>query len=165
MKTKLLAAMVLTLTCPAWAADSPQAQAAPTQEEIVADFRNDLMAKRADVIAKGLTLTSDQAAKFWPLFDAYQKEQDVIVNEQLEQVKAYADHFQSLSDEDALNYLNSLLTRDQKMLDLRRKWLAKFQKVVSAKTAARAIQIDRRLSIVTEIRMSQQVPLLPQAAQ
>jgi Spy/CpxP family protein refolding chaperone len=165
MKTKLLAAMVLTLTCPAWAADSPQAQAAPTQEEIVADFRNDLMARRADVIAKGLTLTSDQAAKFWPLFDAYQKEQDVIVNEQLEQVKAYADHFQSLSDEDALNYLNSLLTRDQKMLDLRRKWLAKFQKVVSAKTAARAIQIDRRLSIVTEIRMSQQVPLLPQAAQ
>ena len=165
MKTKLLAAMVLTLTCPAWAADSPQAQAAPTQEEILADFRNDLMARRADVIAKGLTLTSDQAAKFWPLFDAYQKEQDVIVNEQLEQVKAYADHFQSLSDEDALNYLNSLLTRDQKMLDLRRKWLAKFQKVVSAKTAARAIQIDRRLSIVTEIRMSQQVPLLPQAAQ
>jgi Spy/CpxP family protein refolding chaperone len=165
MKTKLLAAMALTLTCPAWAADPPKAQPAPTQEEIVAEFRNDLMARRADVIAKGLTLTSDQAAKFWPLFDQYQKEQDVIVNAQLEQVKTYADHFQNLSDEDALNYINSLLTRDQEMLELRRKWLAKFQKVVSAKTAARAIQIDRRLSIVTEIRMSQQVPLLPQAAQ
>ena len=40
-----------------------------------------------------------------------------------------------------------------------------FEGFLPAKTAARAIQIDRRLSIVTEIRMSQQVPLLPQAAQ
>jgi hypothetical protein len=79
-------------------------------------------------------------------------------------VKAYGEHFQNLSDEDALKYVNSLLARDQKMLDLRKKWLTQFQKVVPVKTAARAIQIDRRLSNVAQIQLSQQIPLVPQPA-
>jgi Spy/CpxP family protein refolding chaperone len=166
MKTKLVAAMALILTCAAWAADTPKAQPAsqtqpaPTEEQVIADFRSDLMAKRADVMAKGLTLSSEQAAKFWPLFEEFQKEQDVIVNEQIESIKAYADHFDNLTDADALTYVKQLLTRDQKMLDLRTKWLAKFQKVVPIKIAARAIQLDRRLSNVAQIQLSQQIPLV-----
>jgi hypothetical protein len=166
MKIRLLAAMALTLTYPAWAADPPttqpvsQTKPAPTEEQVIAEFRTDLMAKRADIMAKGLTLTSDQAAKFWPLFEEFQKEQDVIVNEQIESIKAYSDHFENLTDADALTYVKQLLTRDQKMLDLRTKWLAKFQKVVPIKTAARAIQIDRRLSNVAQIQLSQQIPLV-----
>ena len=166
MKIRLLAAMALAFTCPAWSADPPttqpvsQTKPAPTQEQVVAEFRTDLMAKRADIMAKGLTLTSDQAAKFWPLFEQFQKEQDVIVNEQIESIKAYADHFENLTDADALTYVKQLLTRDQKMLDLRSKWLEKFQKVVPIKTAARAIQLDRRLSNVAQIQLSQQIPLV-----
>jgi len=166
MKTKLLAALALTLTCPAWSADPPKPQPtsltkpAPTEEQIIAEFRSDLMAKRADIMAKGLTLTSDQAAKFWPLFEEFQKEQDLIVNEQIESIKAYANNYQALNDADALTYIKELLRRDQKMLDLRTKWLEKFQKVVPVKTAARAIQLDRRLSNVAQIQLSQQIPLV-----
>ena len=160
MKTRLFAVMALTLTYPAWAADPPKTPPAPTEEQVIAEFRSDLMAKRADVMAKGLTLSSEQAAKFWPLFEEFQKEQDVIVNEQIEAIKAYADHFENLTDADALTYVKQLLTRDQKMLDLRTKWLAKFQKVVPIKTAARAIQLDRRLSNVAQIQLSQQIPLV-----
>src|SRR6186997_2362041 len=111
MKTKLLAAMALTLTCPAWSADPPKAQPAtqtqpaPTQEQIVADFRQDLMAKRADVMAKGLTLTSDQAAKFWPLFEQFEKEQDAVVKGQIEAIESFASRYQDLSDKDALTYV------------------------------------------------------------
>jgi Spy/CpxP family protein refolding chaperone len=166
MKIRLLAAMALAFTYPAWAADPPKTQPvsqtkpAPTEEQVIAEFRTDLMAKRADIMAKGLTLTSDQAAKFWPLFEDFQKEQDVIVNEQIESIKAYSDHFENLTDADALAYVKQLLARDQKMLDLRTKWLEKFQKVVPIKTAARAIQLDRRLSNVAQIQLSQQIPLV-----
>jgi len=43
---------------------------------------------------------------------------------------------------------------------LRVKWLAKFQSVVPPKVAARAIQIDRRLSNATQVAISAQVPLV-----
>ena len=167
MKTKLLAAMAVVMTIPAWSADpQPAAQPvthtapAPSQEEVIAQFRTDMMSKRADIMAKGLTLSADQASKFWPLFESYQKEQDVIVNEQISSVKAYADQYKELSDADALAYVKSLLLRDQKMLDLRSKWLDKFAKAVPPKIAARAIQLDRRLSNVAQIQLSQQVPLV-----
>jgi len=168
MKTKLLAALALVMTIPAWSADPPVAQPvsqtskapALTDDQIVAQFRTDMMSKRADIMAKGLTLTAEQASKFWPLFESYQKEQDVIVNEQIGATRAYADHFQNLNDADALAYVKSLLDRDRKMLDLRSRWLDKFQKVVPSKIAARAIQLDRRLSNVAQIQLSQQIPLV-----
>jgi len=158
MKPKFLAAVVLALAPLAWSADP--APAAPTDEQIVAQFRSDLMAKRADIMAKGLTLTSDQAAKFWPLFETFQKEQDVVVNEQIQATEQFAQHYQDLSDKDALTYVNALLARDEKMHDLRVKWLTKFQSVIPAKIAARAIQLDRRLGQVAQVQISQRIPLV-----
>ncbi len=172
MKMKILAAtaaLVAVVALPALSAD-PQPTAQPvnqssagpglSDEQVVQQFRTDMMNKRADVMAKGMTLTADQAAKFWPLFEQYQKEQDVIVNGQLSATKAYADHYKTLTDADAVTYVKALLDRDQKMLALRVKWLDKFQKAVPGGVAARAIQLDRRLSNVAQIQLSSQIPLV-----
>ena len=159
MKSKFVLVAALALAPLAWSAD-PAPAAKPTDEQTVAAFRNDLMAKRADIMAKGLTLTADQASKFWPLFEAFQKEQDVIVNGQIEATEQFAQQYPTLSDEDAIKYVNALLERDQKMHDLRVKWIKKFQTAVPAKIAARAIQLDRRLGQVAQVQISQQIPLV-----
>jgi hypothetical protein len=162
MKSKFLFAVALALAPLAWSADpAPATQPPPiTDEQIVAQFRSDLMAKRADIMAKGLTLTADEAAKFWPLFGTFQKEQDLIVNEQIKATEQYAKRYQELSDKDALSYVGALLSCDEKMHDLRIKWLAKFQTVMPSGMAARAIQLDRRLSQVAQVQISQKVPLV-----
>jgi|SRR4029079_3215394 len=164
MKLTAIAALALIVTAPAWSADAPQAQPAthttPDPEKVVADFRTELMARRADVMAKGLTLTSEQAAKFWPLFDQFQKEQDKVVQQQIDATEAYAKSFDHLTDENAMAYVNALLDRDQKMHDMRVKWLAKFKTVIPTAMAARAIQLDRRLGNITQVQISQQIPLI-----
>ncbi len=168
MNSKFLAALAVVITMPALSAEPPaKAQpttlttpAQPDEEKVVEEFRKELMAKRADIMAKGLTLTSEQAAKFWPLFDQFQKEQDVVVNDQIKATDEYANHYQNLSEPEALAYVNSLLARDKKMYDLRMKWLAKFQTVIPAAMAARAIQLDRRLGNITQVQLSQRIPLI-----
>lgn len=167
MKSTLLAALATAVSFSAWAADPPAktqptalTQPAPTDEQIVAGFRTELMARRADVMAKGLTLTSEQAARFWPLFDQFQKEQDLVVNDQIQATDQYAKNYENLSDEGAIEYVNSLLGRDKKMYDLRVKWLAKFKTVIPPAMAARAIQLDRRLGNVTQVQLSQRIPLI-----
>jgi Spy/CpxP family protein refolding chaperone len=156
---RLLFAVALALAPLAWAAD-PAPAASPTDEQTVEAFRADLMAKRADIMAKGLTLSSDQAAKFWPMFESYQKEQDTIVNGQLEATEQFARNYHQLSEKDALDYVNALLLRDQKMHDLRVEWLAKFQTALPTKIAVRAIQLDRRLGQVAQVQISQKIPLV-----
>jgi Spy/CpxP family protein refolding chaperone len=156
MKIGVLAIVAVATTLPAWSADPPAA----SPEQVVAEFRKDLEAKSADVMAKSLSLTADQAAKFWPLYETYQKEQRAIVEDQLKATQAYGAKYTQLTDAEALQYVNALLTRDQKIHDLRVKWLAKFQTVVSPATAARAIQVERRLGLVTQIGLSSQIPLV-----
>ena len=162
MKAGILTIVALASTFPAWSADAPAAGTAakPTPDQIVADFRKDLEAKSADVMAKALTLSADEAAKFWPLYKEYQKEQSAVVDGQIQATQKYAANYGKLSDAEALAYINALLERDQKVLDLRVKWLAKFQTVVPGTTAARAIQVERRLGLVNQIGVSSQVPLV-----
>ena len=167
MNKKLLVLIAMVATAPAWSADAPvatktsvSAPPPPTPEQVVEDFRRDLMGQRADIMAKGLTLTADQAAKFWPLYETFQKEQAVIVDGQMQATQKYAEKFATLTDADALAYVNALLERDQKMHDLRVKWLAKFQTVVPPKVAARAIHLERRMGLVTQVKLSSQIPLV-----
>jgi hypothetical protein len=164
MKTGLMAIVALAITFPAWSADAPasgaKAAAEPTPEEVIQDFRKDLEAKSADVMAKTLTLNADQATKFWPLYKEYQKELASIVDGQIEATKAYAKNYGHLTDAEALSYVTALLTRDQKVHDLRVKWLTKFQTAVPGTIAARAIQVERRLGLVQQVGVSSQVPLV-----
>jgi Spy/CpxP family protein refolding chaperone len=165
MNRKFLALVALAATAPVWGADTPAtkpaaAAPAPTPEQVVAQFRNDLQAARADIMAKGLTLTADQAAKFWPLYDQFQKEQNAVIDGQIKAIQKYADSYATLTDADSLAFVKAQLERDQQMHDLRVKWLGKFQTVVPAGTAARAIQIDRRLSQVAQVELSSRIPLV-----
>jgi Spy/CpxP family protein refolding chaperone len=154
--------VILFASLRAWSADTAPATTAaePTPEQAAAEFRSGLQAKRADVMAKNLSLTAEQAAKFWPLFEQFQKEQNVIIDAQSKSIRNLANQYETLTDAQALDYVNTLLARDDQMHALRVKWLAKFQGAVPPKVAARAIQIDRRLSNATQMAISAQVPLV-----
>lgn len=133
---------------------------APSVEEVLKSVRADMQSSRAEIIAKNVTLTAEQAAQFWPVFDKYQKEQNVIMDAQLKSIQKYAETYQSLDDAGALALINALLDRDAKMTALRQHWLGEFQKVVPAKTATRVVQIDRRLSNLAQLQISSQIPLV-----
>jgi hypothetical protein len=143
------------------ASQSPPAGAAgPSIEEVMQSLRADIQSARADVVAKNLTLSSEQAAKFWPLFEKYQAEQNAIMDGQLRDIKKYADSYATLDDAGALALLNGSMDKDAKMAGLRRKWLGEFQKVLGGKMAVRVMQIDRRLSLATQMKILSQIPLV-----
>jgi len=131
----------------------------PTVDEVLKAVREDMQSTRADIMAKNMTLTADQAAKFWPVFSAYQKEQNAIMDEQLKGIQKYVASFDSLDDAGALALMRAHLQRDAKMNSLRVKWLGEFQKVLPPKLAVRAMQIDRRLSLAAQLETAARIPL------
>lgn len=134
--------------------------AAPSIEEALKALRYDLQASRSDIIAKNVSLTADQAAKFWPVFDKYQKEQSAIMDAQLNGIKEYAEKYDKLDDASALSLMKTHLERDARMVTLRQTWLTEFQKVLPAKTAVRVMQIDRRISLAHQVEFASQIPLV-----
>jgi Spy/CpxP family protein refolding chaperone len=138
----------------------PAAAAAPTVDDVLRAVRADVQTSRADVLAKNMTLSAEQAAKFWPVFEQYQKEQNVIMDEQMKGIQQYVDNAENLDDAGALALMKAHLDRDAKMNALRQQWLGEFQKVLPTKLAARAMQIDRRLSLVHQIEFAARIPLV-----
>ena len=143
------------------ASAAPAAQVAPAAsiDEALKAIRADLQNSRADVVAKNMPLTAAEAAKFWPVFERYQKEQDAIMDDQLKNVQWFVDNFEKADDAAALRLINAHFDRDTKMVALRQKWLAEFQKVVGTKMAVRAMQIDRRLSMAHQAFIASRIPL------
>lgn len=131
----------------------------PSVDEGLKALREDLQHSRADLLAKNMTLTAEQAAKFWPMFDNYMKEQNLIIDDQLKTIQKFVDGYDKLDDAGALALINAHFDRDAKMLALRKKWLPEFQKVLPTKLAVRAIQIDRRLSLAQQFEIAAHIPL------
>ena len=130
-----------------------------TMDEVLAAIRADLQAARADVLAKNLSLTAEQAAKFWPVYAAYQKEQNVIMDDQHKGIQRYIETFDTTDDAGALALIQAHFDRDAKMVALRQRWLGDFRKVLGTKLAVRAMQIDRRLSLAYQLEMTTRIPL------
>src|SRR5947207_3164772 len=107
------------------------ADTAKTLEEV----RGDLQAQRADLMAKNISLSAAEAAKFWPLYEKFQSEQNAIIDAQLKGVQEYAANYENMDDAKSLAFIDVQLKRDEAMVALRRKWLPQFQKVVSTPIA------------------------------
>jgi Spy/CpxP family protein refolding chaperone len=129
-------------------------------DDMLAAVRSDLMASRADTMAKNLTMTADQAEKFWPVYNAYQKEQTAINEDHLAGVQRYIEAFDTLDDAGALSLIKAHLDRDQRMDLQRQKLLLDLQRAVGTKLAARAVQIDRRLSLAFQLEIVSKIPLI-----
>ena len=136
------------------------APSAASVDASLKEIRADLQNTRSDVVAKNISLTSEQAAKFWPVFEAYQKEQNLIMDDQLKAVQWFVQNFEGADDAAALALMNAHFDRDTRMNALRQKWLGEFQKVVGTKLAVRVMQIDRRLSLAHQAYLTSNIPLV-----
>ena len=140
-------------------------QARPAQpsqtsmDELLQSVRGDLINSHADILAKNMTLTSDQAAKFWPMYANYQKEQGVILDSQIKGIQSFIEKADTLDDATAMTLIKSHFGRDAEMAALRGKWLGEFQKVLGTKLAVRAMQIDRRVSLAQQLQLTAKIPL------
>jgi hypothetical protein len=128
--------------------------------ETMTKFRDELQALETQVVSKGVTLTTEEAAAFWPVFKRFQAEQRKIIDGQIAAVRQYADRYAALSEADATAYVNALLARDQQIHDLRVKYLAEYSKVIGKNNAARVIHISRKLGLASQAKLAEVIPVV-----
>jgi hypothetical protein len=143
---------------------APQSQsAAPAQSGIDRDIqmlRQDLRSKKKQTIAANLQLTEAEATKFWPVYDRYVAELTKINDEKYAVIKEYADAWGNMKDDQALSLINRALAVEEKVAQLRIKYVPIFSQVVSGSTVATFFQIERRVQALVDLQLSAQLPLV-----
>ena len=158
--TLLLGNVCVMAQAAAQSAPGTDAQAAPIKDQDIEMLRADLRQQRKQIMAENMTLTADEATKFWPIFDQYRKEAIKPNDERWALIKDYAANYTTMTDAQAQDYMKRSTAVDQQLLTLRMKYVPIFEQVISAKKTALCYQIDRRIDLLINLQLSATIPMV-----
>lgn len=123
-------------------------------------LRKDIRSVRKQLIAANLTLTDSEATKFWLVYDQYSTDVSKINDTRTALIKEYGDAYGSLTDEQADSLIRRWLDTDIAASELRRKYVSILRKVLDGRKAATFFQLDRRISMMIDLQLTSQLPLV-----
>ena len=130
------------------------AQAGQKQLDIAA-----ARAQRKATVGANMNLTSDEASKFWPVYDAYEKRMDSIEDRHVKELKDFAAKYNSFTDADAKKKLDEVMAIQQARLDVQKEFVPQFRAVISQVKVTRFYQIDNKIQALIQCDIAQLVPL------
>jgi hypothetical protein len=123
-------------------------------------LRANLRQQRKEIVAENMTLTPDEATKFWPIFDQYRRDAIKPNDERWAVIKGYAANYSTMTDAQAQDYMKRANAVDEQLLALRMRYVPIFEKVISAKKTALFYQIDRRIDLLINLQLSAIIPMV-----
>ncbi len=172
MKKTMFVALVLlsasVFGSPRTMAQDPSSQTAPAAgasaqaftDQQFALLRKDIRSIKKQLVAANLTLTDSEATKFWPIYEQYSADYGKINDTRTAIIKEYSDGYGTLTDEQADNLIRRWLDTDIAAAQLRQKYVPIIRKVLPGKKAATFFQLDRRISMMIDIQLTSQIPLV-----
>ena len=169
MKTIPAGAVALALLAiPAFAQQPapPKAQPAPAavpergSPAAIDAVRKAVREDKRALVAKNMELTEAEAKKFWPLYDAYQKDIEAARQKQNRAVLDYVNQYSSMNDANAKRIAREIAAADAEEHKLAEKMLTRLYAVMPARKAVRYMQIENKIRLINEYDMAAQLPLV-----
>ena len=128
-------------------------------DDFVELLRKDIRSQKKQIIAENMGLSDGEAEKFWPVYDQYAGELSKIYDVKLGLLKNYADSYNSMTGEQAEDYIRKRGEAEQSIMQLRLKYIPAFRKVLTGREVALFYQLDWRLGLAIDVQLVQ-VPLI-----
>ena len=124
--------------------------------------REKVRADKKLLVATNMELTEQEAAAFWPVYEAYQKEIGDLNARMLKAIESYADVYNqgTVPDDVAKKLLDEVLDIDADEVDLRKSYVPKFGKVLPAGKLARYYQIESKIRAAIRYELASGIPLV-----
>ncbi len=90
-----------------------------------------IQAMKAAFITDRLRLTPEEAQQFWPLYNQFEE-----ADRELRQAYRPGRPIEEMSDAEAMEFLNRNLEMEEKLIDLRRRYIGRFQEILPARKIA-----------------------------
>lgn len=132
----------------------------PPSDDEIAMLRKDIRSQKKQLIAANMKLTDAEAEKFWPVYNAYTADLIKINDTKYGLIQQYLQTYTTMTDAEADNFVKKWIGVDQSVSELRLKYIPNFRKVLSAKNTALFYQLDRRISLMVDMQLSSQIPLI-----
>ena len=123
-------------------------------------LRTDLTAQKASIIVSNMHFTEAETEAFWPVYRKYTKELDKVGDAKVAVIKDYAAHLDSLDDKKAEELIANALNVEEQRLQVIKKYIGEFDKVLSAKQVARFFQLELQMQRMVDLQVAAELPLV-----
>jgi hypothetical protein len=122
-------------------------------------------AQKKLVVLANMRLQGDTKEKFGNLYDEYQKSMAQLRLKKLKVIEEYAKNYTKLDDAAADKLLNDWFKIQKETISLKEKYIGAFKKILPASLVLRFYQIENRLDLLQEARVTSMLPLaIPEEA-
>jgi hypothetical protein len=136
------------------------AMVAQQENDYLEVMRSALKTEKKAMIAEVMTFTQEESVAFWPLYNEYQGKLYTANTKYLGIIKDFADKFETMNDEDAMDLMNRLNAYDAEILKLRKTYIKKFNKILPTKKVLRYFQAENKIDILIDFEIANSIPLL-----
>jgi hypothetical protein len=140
-----------------------QAQVNPEFADIndtIEMIRDVVQLERKDVVAAELGLTGEESTAFWPVYDRYVVEREVVNDKLVKLITDYAANHLNMSDEMARTLVDDYFDVEAERLKVRRKYVRELDDVLPPKKLARFVQIENKLDTIVQVDIASEIPLI-----
>lgn len=157
MKKNLAAALfaVAMIAAPSVWAQDKSAEVLDAQA-----LRKAVQADRKAFVAATLGLTAAEGKKFWPSYDAYQRNLDMTGRRRTVALEGLIAHDKPVSDLYAKNLANELIAADESEIKARRTLSNRVMRALPPKKAARYLQLESKIRAVQAYDIATVIPLI-----
>ena len=142
-------------------AQNAEVTAKPLSDSDIQLLRSDVQASKSDIITHTMQFNDTQSQAFWPVYRDYSRDQQAIGDKRVQLVKDYAQKIDTMDDATASDLAKRQLEIENDTVKLRNEYWPKFAKAIGAKQAAKFYQVDNRLSLMINLELASNVPLIP----
>lgn len=155
IKAAILCLLALTAV-PAFAQDKPT----DTNMQILLEK---VKADKKLVVAANMDLTELEGKAFWPIYEAYQKDLQVINDRLGKTILAYAEAYnnKTLNNTQAKQLTDEVLALDQDEIALRKTYAVRLGKAIPGTKVARYLQIENKIRAAIRYELATGIPLVP----
>jgi hypothetical protein len=141
------------------------AEADVQEKNINADIdllRKDVRQGKAEIMGSVMALSSDDAAKFWPIYKEYDAELTKLNDQRVQNIKEYARSYDQMTNEKADELIQKSLAYQKQRADLLAKTYERVKQAVGAITAARFAQVENQLLLIIDLQIASSLPVVSQ---
>jgi hypothetical protein len=119
-----------------------------------------LSTERKEVFERNMDLDEQQSEVFWGVYHRYEKEKDQLEAKRLRLLGTYIEKFSSLTNDDVMKIITQSSENQQADLALRKKYFHIYSKKLNPVAAARFMQLDDIVGMVTRLAILGNLPLI-----
>ena len=122
--------------------------------------RADVQKKRQEIVQQVMEFTPQESEKFWPVYREYQTDAAKLGDQRVALIETYMSNAANMTDTQAKEMLDKWFKLRQGQLNLQKKYVGKFNKVLTPVRVARLYQIENALDAVISANLQANMPVI-----